>query len=77
MLCSSRLHLIDQKYSNTVKLWNIIQIKKKILFEYILKCNLFMWYKAEFSASLLQSSLSNDSSEIILIRWFADQKIIS
>ncbi len=27
--------------------------------------------KAEFSASLLQSSVSHDSSEIILIFWFA------
>ncbi len=31
-----------------------------------------MWYKAEFS-SLLQSSVSQDSPEIILICWFAAQ----
>ncbi len=30
-----------------------------------------MWCKAEFSASLLQSSVSRDPSEIILICWFA------
>ncbi len=30
--------------------------------------------KAEFSASLLQSSVSHDSSEIILIYWFAAQE---
>ncbi len=30
--------------------------------------------KAEFSASLLQSSVSHDPSEIILICWFAAQK---
>jgi len=30
--------------------------------------------KAEFSSSLLQSSVSHDPSEIILIWWFAAQK---
>jgi len=30
--------------------------------------------KAEFSASLLQSSVSHDPSEIILICWFAAQE---
>ncbi len=29
--------------------------------------------KAEFSASLLQSSVSHDPSELILICWFAAQ----
>ncbi len=33
-----------------------------------------MWCKAEFSASLLQSSVSQDPSEIILIYWFAAQE---
>ncbi len=37
-----------------------------------LKCNLFLWCKAVFSA-LLQSSVSHDPSEIILICWFAAQ----
>ncbi len=36
---------------------------------YILKYNLFLWSKAEFSASLLQSSVSHDPSEIILKCW--------
>ncbi len=31
--------------------------------------------KAEFAASLLQSSVSHDPSEIILICWFAAQEI--
>ncbi len=44
------------------------------LFEYMLKCNLFLWCAAEFSASLLQSSVSHDPSEIILICWFAAQE---
>ncbi len=35
--------------------------------------NLFLWWKAEFSA-LLQSSVSHDSSDIILICWFAAQQ---
>ncbi len=30
--------------------------------------------QAEFSASLLQSSVSHDPSEIILICWFAAQE---
>ncbi len=30
--------------------------------------------KAEFSASLLQSSVSHDPSEIIIIYWFAAQE---
>ncbi len=32
--------------------------------------------KAEFSASLLQSLISHDPSEIILICWFAAQDTI-
>ncbi len=35
-----------------------------------------MWCKAEFSASLLQSWVSHDHLEIILICWFAAQKHI-
>ncbi len=33
-----------------------------------------MWCKAEFSASLLQPSVSHDPSEIILMSWFAAQE---
>ncbi len=46
------------------------------LFEYIFKCNLFMWCKAGFSASLLQSSVLHDPSEIILIGWFVAKETI-
>jgi len=42
--------------------------------ECILQCTLFLWCKGEFSASLLQSSVSHDPSEIILIWWFAAQE---
>ncbi len=59
----------------TVMFWNIITIENIcFLFEYILKCNLFMRCIAEFSASLLQSSVSRDPSEIILICWFGAQQ---
>ncbi len=34
----------------------------------------FLWCKAEFSVSLLQSSVSHDPSEIILIYWSAAQE---
>ncbi len=41
-----------------VILWNIIEIWRNLfLTEYILKCNLLLWCNAEFSASLLQSSV--------------------
>ncbi len=59
---------------NTVKtamFWNIITSSNNCFpFEYILKCNLFLWCKA----SLLQSSVSYDPSEIILICWFTAQE---
>ncbi len=35
-----------------------------------------LWSKAEFSASLLQSLVSHDPSEIILICWFAAQETL-
>ncbi len=41
-------------------------------FKYIFKCNLQSW----ISASLLQSSVSRDPSEIILICWFGALIII-
>ncbi len=63
--------------SKTVKLWNIITIWNYcFLLEYIVKCNLFLWCKAEFSASLLQYSVSHDPSEISLICWIAERFLI-
>ncbi len=47
------------------------------LFEYILTCNLFLWFKAEFSASLLQSSVSQDPLKSILICRFAARETIN
>ncbi len=62
ILCSPRLHLFDQKYnknSNIVKYYLSSVLKNKI--------------KAAFSALLLQSSVSHDHSDIILIWWFPAQ----
>jgi len=44
------------KYSNIITFC--------FLFEYIFKCILFLRFKAEFSASLLQSLVSHNPSEI-------------
>ncbi len=49
-------------------------ILHSFLCKYIFKYNLFLWYKAEFSASLLHH-MSHDHSEIILICLFGAQKI--
>ncbi len=38
------------------------------------KMSFILVIKSEFSASLLQSSVSHDSSEIVLIYWFAAQE---
>jgi len=39
-----------------------------------LHCFFFFYVKAEFPASQLQSSVSHDPSDIILIWWYAAQK---
>ncbi len=72
--CCSRsawLYLFDKKKKYRKKpaiFWNIIVISNiGFLIEYTLKYNL--------SASWLQSSVSHDPSEIILICWFAAQEI--
>ncbi len=62
--------------SNIVK--NIIMA---FFYKNILKCNTFLWIqqklrcKVEFSASLLQSLVSRDLSEIVLICWFVLLKL--
>ncbi len=57
-------HLFDQKYSNS----NIVKyVISYFMCKYIIKCNSFLWCKAEFLASLLQSLGSHDPSEIIVI----------
>ncbi len=54
LLCSPMLQLFDQHYIKTVceLLLQLIQ------FEYIIKCNLFLWCKAEFLAVITPSEQS-------------------
>ncbi len=37
-----------------------------------MRCNLLLWWKADFFEALLQFSESQDPSEIILICWIID-----
>ncbi len=55
-------HLFYQKYSKN----NLVNFITIFVFNVIHACD----YKAEFSASLLQSSVSHDPSEFTLICWF-------
>ncbi len=56
-------------------LWfKMFYLPRIFLFQYILKCNLLLGCKVEISESLLQSSVSHDPSEIIIIYWFAAQE---
>ncbi len=49
------INLIKNTENN---LRNIINIyKSHFLFKYILKCNLFLWCKAEFSAAIIQQNM--------------------
>ncbi len=74
---SLSLSIYTWTYSTYYYYYNYILLHNlKVTFpiEYILKCNLFLRCKSEFSAQLLQSSVSHDPSEIILIYWFAAQE---
>ncbi len=51
----------NQKYSKTIILWNIITNKKKILFEYILKCNWILWW---------QSYIFSIITPVFSVTWF-------
>ncbi len=72
VLCSSSLHLLDQKYrkkTNIVKYYYNLKECLSILIylkNIICKANA----KLNLSSSLLQSSVHDPSSEIILICWF-------
>ncbi len=68
------INLINKyiKNSNIVQYYYSITTQT-LFYLNVLKCNLFLWCEAEYSASLLQSSVSHDTSEIILIYWFAAQ----
>ncbi len=57
------------RFSLTVPFyWNNIGFLSRLI------CNLFLWRKAEFLESLLQSSVLRDPSEIILTCLFTSQK---
>ncbi len=72
LLCSPWLHLFDQKYRYNVKYYYTFKYLFSIwLYFKIQKYNLFLWCKA---GSLLQSSVSHDPSEIILICRFVALK---
>ncbi len=62
---------IKNNDSNIVKYYYLLFICINIFSNAIYSCD----GKAEFSASLLQSSVSYDPSEIILICWFDAKKI--
>ncbi len=66
LFCSSRLHLFDQIYSKNCQILLSLKIA-------VFLCE-YNW-KSCISASLLQSSVSHDPSEIIIICWFAAQEI--
>ncbi len=68
----SKMHLFDEKYSKNSYIVKYYYNLKESLF-----CSFFLIYCngiAEFSASLLQSSVSHDPSEINLICWFGVQE---
>ncbi len=70
---SPRLHLFGEKYgknNNIVKYYNL---KYLFFFWIYFKMKCIPVIKAEFPASLLQSSVSHDPSEIILRWWFGAQ----
>ncbi len=46
----------------------------KMSFWYNIFVFIFLWCNAEFTVSLLWSSVSHDPSEIIIISWFAAQE---
>ncbi len=60
--CSQTLYLFDEIYRENGQ-------NSYFIFEYVLKYYIFLWRKAEFQVAI--TSVFSDSSEIILIRWFA------
>ncbi len=80
-LCIHVYHFFERSLAkgaciwSKIILWNtILQITIAAFFFNVLTSNVFIWCKAEFSASLLQFSVSHDPSEIILICRFSVQE---
>ncbi len=64
---TARKQLFDQNTVKTVKKYDILlQFKITILLEYIV-----IYSKQNFQQPSLQSSVSHDSSEMLLICWFS------
>ncbi len=62
---------------NTVKIEILLQLNVAVFYlNKYLKCELFLWCDAKFSASVFNLSVSHDPSEIILICWFAAKKTV-
>ncbi len=69
------LHLFDDKRSKNSKIVKYYYSLKSILYFNLFLNVLYLCEgKVEFSAALLQSSVSRDPSEINLICWFASQE---
>ncbi len=78
LLCSPRLHLLYLKKKKKQSSCEILLHFKVTVF-YVNIFNILIYScdgKAEFLALLLQSSVSHDPSEIILICWFGAQETI-
>ncbi len=71
MFCLSMLHLFDLFRTKKVNIITII-----VFYLNTFTVQVIFWCNAEFTASFLQSSVSNDPSEIIIICWFAAQETL-
>ncbi len=65
-------YVFDEKYCKNMLLQqNVLELFSILL---CIKNNLFLWWEMNFQQPFLQSSVSNDPSEIILICWFGAQE---
>ncbi len=61
LFCSPRLNLFDQKCNKSVTLWNIIINLPVFCLNSFLKCTLFLFCKAEFSAAITPVSVFRET----------------
>ncbi len=73
----SKLYLIKNTLNTVIKYFYNKKIQLIFIFNILLKCHLFLWCKTNISASLLQSSVSHDPSDVIIyfIYWLGAQEI--
>ncbi len=63
LVCSASLHLFDQ---NTVKTWNIIKVWNScFLCEYLLKCNVFLYFQHHYSSLQCHMIFRNHNNMLI------------